>query len=154
MSAITNLILLGNNSLPKVSIYSFVIKSRHGKLLHFNFITALLNDLFGVQTRSGCICAAMWGMKILGIGFDLSLRLKDVLLDGHDLLKMGYTRFNLAYFSTMEEIDYILDSIEFVANFGWMFLPNYKFDFKHGTCFSRNEKEHQTSSLLEEIDYS
>jgi len=73
MSEIPNLVLLGNNTLPKVAIFAFVIKSRYGKMLHFNFITSLLNDLFGVQTRSGCICSPMWGMKILGIGFDLSM---------------------------------------------------------------------------------
>jgi hypothetical protein len=48
LNAIPNLVLLGNNNLPKVSIYTFIIKSRFGKLLHFNFITSLLNDLFGI----------------------------------------------------------------------------------------------------------
>lgn len=39
LSAIDNLFLLGNNSLPKVSIWSFVIKSKFGKILHPNFVT-------------------------------------------------------------------------------------------------------------------
>jgi len=141
MSKIPNLVLLGNNTLPKVAIFAFVIKSWYGKMLHFNFITSLLNDLFGLQTRSGCICSPMWGMKILGISFDLSMKLKEVLVDGFEIMKFGYTRFNLPYFATMEEVDYIIDCIEFVAKFGWMFLPNYNFDVEHGTCFSRDQKE-------------
>ena len=55
------LILLGNNNLPKVNIFSFLIRSRFGKLLHPNFVTSLLNDLFGIQTRAGCSCASMFG---------------------------------------------------------------------------------------------
>jgi selenocysteine lyase/cysteine desulfurase len=38
-------------------------------------------------------------------------------------MKSGFTRFNLSYFSSDEEIDYILNAIEFIANFGWMYLP-------------------------------
>jgi len=56
-----NLVLLGNNLLPKVGIFSFIVKSRFGKILHPNYITSLLNDLFGIQTRAGCACAAMYG---------------------------------------------------------------------------------------------
>lgn len=48
LSSIPNLILLGNNTLPKFSVYTFLVKSRFGKILHFNFITSLLNDLFGI----------------------------------------------------------------------------------------------------------
>lgn len=46
--SIPNLFLLGNNKLAKVPIYSFIIKSRFGKILHPNFVTSLLNDLFGI----------------------------------------------------------------------------------------------------------
>ncbi len=56
-----NLFLLGNNNLPKVSIFSFVIKSKKGKILHSNFVTQLLNDLFGIQSRAGCMCSAIYG---------------------------------------------------------------------------------------------
>jgi len=141
LNSIPNLVLLGNNNLPKVSIYTFLIKSRFGKILHFNFITSILNDLFGIQTRSGCICSAVWGQKILGIDLALSRRYKEVLFEGHELMRMGFTRFNLPYFASMEEIDYIIDCIEFVANLGWMFLPNYKFDVDLGIWVSRDEKE-------------
>ena len=43
-----NLLLLGNNSKPKVSIYSFLIKTKEGKFLNPNFVVSLLNDLFGI----------------------------------------------------------------------------------------------------------
>jgi len=48
-----NIVLLGNNELEKVPIYSFMVRCR-GKFLHFHFVGKLLNDLFGIQTRTGC----------------------------------------------------------------------------------------------------
>jgi selenocysteine lyase/cysteine desulfurase len=55
-----NLILLGepktdemNRNLP---IFSFLI--RFGKrFLHYNYVCAILNDVFGIQSRGGCQCA-------------------------------------------------------------------------------------------------
>ncbi len=36
---------------------------RHGpSFLHYNFVCALLNDLFGIQTRGGCQCAGPYGL--------------------------------------------------------------------------------------------
>ena len=54
---------------------------------------------------------------------------------------MGYTRFNLNYFQTEAEIDYVLWALEFVCEFGWMFLPNYKFDIDSGVWVARDEAE-------------
>ena len=56
-------------------------------------------------------------------------------------MRMGFTRFNLPYFFTDSEVDYIVSAIEFVSTFGWMFLPNYKFDYDLGIWVSRDEKE-------------
>jgi selenocysteine lyase/cysteine desulfurase len=39
------------------------------------------------------------------------------------LMKPGFTRFNLSYFASDEEVDYILDALDFIANHGWKFLP-------------------------------
>lgn len=36
---IKNLCLLGNNTIPKIPIFSFVIKSKNGLLLHPDFVT-------------------------------------------------------------------------------------------------------------------
>jgi hypothetical protein len=70
------------------------------------------------------------------------------------MMRMGFTRFNLPYFLSDLEIDYIIGAIEFVAKFGWMFLPNYKFDVDLGIWVSREEKEQQQRIWLGEIDYS
>jgi len=57
-SSSSNLVLLGSTSVPRLPIFSFLI--RHpiaGVFLHHNYVCALLNDLFGIQARGGCACA-------------------------------------------------------------------------------------------------
>jgi selenocysteine lyase/cysteine desulfurase len=64
------IILSGNNRKPKVGIYSFLVRAWVGqgwKFLSPPFVVTLLNDLFGIQSRSGCLCAGMYGQKLLGI---------------------------------------------------------------------------------------
>ena len=57
-SSSSNLVLLGNTLVPRLPIFSFLI--RHpttGAFLHHNYVCVLLNDLFGIQARGGCACA-------------------------------------------------------------------------------------------------
>lgn len=43
------------------------ISVRGGLYLHHNFVVALLNDLFGIQVRGGCLCAGPLAQFILGL---------------------------------------------------------------------------------------
>ena len=36
---------------------NFVLDIEKKKVLHYNFVSILLNDLFGIQSRGGCACA-------------------------------------------------------------------------------------------------
>jgi len=67
---------------------------------------------------------------------------------------MGFTRLNFAYFLNNQDIEYILQAIEFVCEYGWMFLPHYKFDLDQGMWTNRDELEQKQRSWLGEIDYS
>jgi len=64
-----NIELLGNLQAERLSIVSFTV--RHGpRYLHHNFVVALLNDLFGIQSRGGCSCAGPYGHRLLGIDIE------------------------------------------------------------------------------------
>ena len=151
---IPNLILMGNNNLPKVPIFAFVIRTINGKVLHPNFVTQLMGDLFGIQTRSGCSCAGMYGLKLLNINDELSDIYLTALREGLELVKMGYTRLNFSYFFNDEDIDYICHALEFVSNFGWFFLPNYEFEMKRGLWISKDETRFETNTRIGDIDFT
>ena len=49
-------------------IVSFLIQPiGMDRCLHYNFVSALLNDLFGIQSRGGCMCAGPYSQLLLGI---------------------------------------------------------------------------------------
>jgi len=53
-----NIYILGGSKAKRLPIFSFVtIHHPTGKLIHYNFISTLLNALFGIQSRGGCACA-------------------------------------------------------------------------------------------------
>ena len=118
---------LGHPTAPRLSITAFRIRTDYG-YLHHGFVTALLNDLFGIQVRGGCSCAGPYGHQLLGINNQRSLRIQEALSQGEKLVKPGWVRFNLNYFLTQSDVDFILDAIDFIAENGLTLLPYYAYD--------------------------
>lgn len=53
-----NITILGNHKARRLPIFSMLIYHQEsGKFLHHNFVSVLLNDLYGIQARGGCACA-------------------------------------------------------------------------------------------------
>lgn len=91
---------------------------------------------------------------MLGIDQNITRDFKEALFEGNELLRPGYTRINLSYLLPQEELDYVLSAIEFVAEYGWMFLPHYQFEPETGIWINKEEKESGVKSVLSTIDYS
>ena len=59
---VEELVVVGPRHIPRLPIFSFLIRHPHsGLFLHHYFVSALLNDLFGIQARGGCSCAGPYG---------------------------------------------------------------------------------------------
>jgi selenocysteine lyase/cysteine desulfurase len=116
------------NRLP---IFSFNVRVGRS-WLHPRFVTTLLNDLFGIQSRAGCSCAAPYGHRILHIDERKSQEFRRSIACGNIGLKPGWARVNFHFLHTEEEVDFICRSILFVADHGMKFLPLYRFDMRTG----------------------
>ena len=126
-SANPNLEILGNVTARRLSIVSFVV--RHGRrFLHHNFVVAVLNDLFGIQSRGGCSCAGPYGHRLLGIDIERSHRFEREIARGCEGIKPGWVRVNFNYFVSELVFRYVLDAVHLVAEQGWKLLPDYRFD--------------------------
>ncbi len=122
-----NIHVLGNPDLPRLSIISFVI--RHGKRnLHHDFVVAVLNDLFGIQSRGGCSCAGPYGHRLLHIDLDQSRAFEASIVHGCNGIKPGWVRVGFNYFFSDTVADYIIEAINLIADHGWKLLPLYAFD--------------------------
>ncbi len=143
-----NIKILGNNAAPRLSIVSFLIKYKD-KDLHYSFIAALLNDLFGIQARGGCSCAGPYGHTLLGMDMAYSKSLEHQLLQNQMILRPGWVRLNFNYFIDENTFEYLLQAVELVADHGWRFLPFYKFDEANGVWRYQNQKNEPAINLGE-----
>ncbi|MCK5762652.1 MAG: hypothetical protein KAH05_00890, partial [Clostridiales bacterium] len=111
------------------------------KILHPKFVTRLLNDLFGIQTRAGCSCAGPYGHRLLNIDRTTSEKYRVVVKNGTTSLKPGWVRVNFHFTMTEAEVDFIMDAIEFIAEYGYLFLDEYKIDIHSGLWSHMTYKE-------------
>ena len=123
-----------------IPIYSFLI-SFNGKFFHHNYISSLLNDIFGIQSRPGCSCASLYGQTLLGISKEELEILEKLTINGNEIFRPGYTRINFPYFYPEYVIDYIIDSIEFICNNAYKFMGLYAFKIESGKFYNRNQDE-------------
>ena len=122
----------------RLSILSFNVRDGRGGWLHPRFVTVLLDDLFGVQSRAGCSCAGPYGHRLLGIGAERSARYRRCIADGLGGLKPGWARVGLHYAMDDDEVGYVLDAVRFVAAHGARFLALYDFDLATGAWTHRD----------------
>jgi selenocysteine lyase/cysteine desulfurase len=120
--------ILGNAEAERLSILSFVVRRPGGRYLHHNFVVALLNDLFGIQSRGGCSCAGPYGHRLLGIDLDRSHRFEQEIVAGCEGIKPGWVRVSFNYFISPATFRYIVEAVDLVATHGWLLLTEYRFD--------------------------
>ena len=155
-----NIEILGSTAADRLSVLSFVILDKLGgvdtappRYLHHNFVVAVLNDLFGIQSRGGCSCAGPYGHRLLGIDLDRSHEFEREINRGCEGIKPGWVRINLNYFIEDERIDYIINAIRLTARSGHLLLPSYRFEPDSGLWHHRNRISNPPLSL-HDISYA
>jgi len=126
-------------------IFSFLI--RCGKrFLHYNYVCAILNDVFGIQSRGGCQCSGPYSQRLLGmttinesnveVPNNANKQIECALLRSDrpcELLRPGYSRLSLPFKGIREEeVDYVISALIWVAKNGWVLLPQYTCDHRTG----------------------
>ncbi|XP_068220814.1 uncharacterized protein [Palaemon carinicauda] len=126
----------------RIPILSFVVRhSTSGLFLHHNFVCSILNDLFGIQARGGCMCAGPYAQDLLGIDEDLALKFEKLLVEDKrldrshlrrhrehsdmEVIRPGVVRLNLPFYFSDEQVDFILSAVKEVCINGWRLLPQY-----------------------------
>lgn len=140
-----NLIVLGEGGhRPQLPILSFLVRFGN-RFLHYNYVCAILNDVFGIQSRGGCQCSGPFSQFLLGLTVRTgnvehpSQTNRDIesALYHHkeraELLRPGYTRLSLPFKGLREmEVDYVLRALVWVAKNGWALLCQYRCNHRTG----------------------
>ena len=153
LKANKDIILMGDIPAEhRVSIISFNIK-HDDRLLHSRFVTTLLNDLFGIQSRAGCSCAGPYGHVLLGIDEENAEQCSELIIQNYEGIKQGWVRINIHYTLSKEDVDYILEAIDFITQYGYLFLHFYSFNIKTGNWNHINYKK-QKPNLCIHADFN
>ena len=142
--------ILGNpDPHRRIGIVSFNLRDPRGRYLHPKFVTVLLNDLFGIQSRAGCSCAGPYGHRLLGIDHPTSELYRDWVRKGFQGIKPGWCRVGFHYAMDDLEAAFVMDAVEFVADSGYRFLPLYAFDAGTGMWSHREYVEQHARFSLD-----
>ncbi|MFZ4106938.1 aminotransferase class V-fold PLP-dependent enzyme [Flavobacterium sp.] len=106
-----NLVILAQEHQDRLGVISFYIKD-----LHFNLGVKILNDKFGIQTRGGCSCAGTYGHHLLHVDQETSNDLVCQIISGDLIKKPGWIRMSFHPTTTNEEIEFVCQSINELAN--------------------------------------
>ncbi|MGJ8547644.1 MAG: aminotransferase class V-fold PLP-dependent enzyme [Sulfitobacter sp.] len=123
--------LLAPDMKDRIGVFSFNIRIE-GKLLHHNFVVALLNDLFGIQARGGCSCAGPYGHALLEIDDATTLRHERAVSLGHSTFRPGWARLGVNWFFSEGDVDNIAAALRFIAQHGLSLLAYYRLDLESG----------------------
>lgn len=146
--------ILGNQDPQRrIGIISFNIHDDQGRLLHPRYVTVLLNDLFGIQTRAGCSCAGPYGHQLLHIDQEAADQYRSCIIQGYSGIKPGWCRIGFHYVFDESEFEFLLDAVCFVAEHGHLFSKQYNYD-SHTGVWEHNAKpaEPCSFSLAEALD--
>ena len=124
--------ILGNVDAERLSIVSFTVRRPGGRYLHHNLVVAILNDVFGIQSRGGCSCAGPYGHRLLGIDIERSHEFEREITHGCEGIKPGWVRVNFNYFISEEVFRYVVQAVALVADHGYRLVPEYRFDLASG----------------------
>jgi selenocysteine lyase/cysteine desulfurase len=144
--------VLGSHEAERLSIVSFVI--RHGdRHLHHNYVVAVLNDVFGIQSRGGCSCAGPYGHRLLGIDLERSHEFQREINRGCEGIKPGWVRVNFNYFIDEATFDYLVEAVTMIASHGAALLGEYDFEPDTGLWHHRLGSRGPSMSLSD-ISYA
>ena len=147
-----NLWVLGNPTLPRLPIVSLAVR-RGDRLMHWNFMVAILNDLFGIQARGGCSCAGPYAMRLFAIDDTRARAFEAVVAQGYHGIKPGWFRVSFNYFITDIVADYIIEAVHIAANEGHKLMPWYRFD-PTNALWTHVEREARPLLSLDDLRYS
>jgi selenocysteine lyase/cysteine desulfurase len=150
LRAIAGIELLGPRNVPRIGVFSFNIRVA-GKLLHHNYVVALLNDLFGIQARGGCSCAGPYGHALLGIDDVTSECHERAVEQGHSAFRPGWARLGVNWFFSDADTDRIAGALAFIAERGLDLLAYYRLDLCAGVWRAQREVDDSAPSLLSDL---
>ena len=128
---------------PRLGILSIILDEGQ---LHHNLAVRLLNDLYGIQVRGGCMCAGTYGHDLLSIGKEQSKSIRTALDEGDLGAKPGWVRISFGPGMSPEDFSILLKAVPHVAENWRNYVGDYVMDPETADWRHRSETP-QSSNL-------
>ncbi|KAF9200319.1 hypothetical protein BGZ59_003369, partial [Podila verticillata] len=153
-----NVSILGTPELDRVAVFCAMIHiprlstPARPLQIHYSLVSMIMNDFFGIEMRGGCMCAGPYASQLLKFDHVKEDKFWDLLtgntsnnastgssisnIHKQDLvnqsLKPGFVRFSFPYFAREKDVEFVLQSLEWVAEYGYLLIPFYQVDAQSG----------------------
>jgi selenocysteine lyase/cysteine desulfurase len=127
--------ILGDLNAPRIGVLSLILDNG---ALHHNLAVRLLNDLYGIQTRGGCMCAGTYGHDLLGIDQSTSKQIRDRLDEGDLASKPGWIRVGFNPATSEGEFRVLLEAVPHVARHWRRYADAYEMDLESATWYHKD----------------
>ncbi len=124
--------------------------------LPHGFVTAVLNDYFGIAVRNECFCAQPFVRQLLGIADAKGVAPDSCMVQVHDPAhKPGMVRVSFGLYNTVADVDAAVEALRHIVDHAGDYAPNYvpvpdgSGDFRHRTF---RFKPADVFSLEREVD--
>lgn len=125
LQQISGLHILADNVRDRLAVISFYIDD-----MHYNLITKLLSDRYGVQVRGGCACAGTYGHYLLEVSYEKSKEITTLISSGDLSKKPGWVRVSLHPTTTTAQVKYIAGAIREIAQNYHRWKEDYTYNKK------------------------
>ncbi len=112
----------------RIGIVAFNLRDEAGQVVPPRLVTRLLNDVFGIQSRAGCSCAGPYGHALLGLDEARTQQIRKQVLDGETGARPGWCRVSLHWAMSPEEVQYLIESVVFLADHAAKLASQYACD--------------------------
>ena len=127
----------------RLSLFAFTIDG-----LHYNLVTRMLNDRYGIQARGGCACAGTYGHCLFKIPEKTSKKITDKIDHGDLSGKPGFTRVSLHPTVDNKTAEFITGAIKDIALNGKIWAKDYSYDHQSNEFFYKKQKPHFAASKV------
>lgn len=124
--------ILGNTETKRLGVVSMIFRN-----LHHNLVAALMNDLYGIQVRGGCMCAGPYGHCLLGIDETTSSAIRNRLDAGFIGEKPGWVRISFSPTVSEEEFQTLLEAVDHISSEGRELEKEYLLNDRTGEWIRR-----------------
>ncbi len=140
---------LANNKRDRHGIVSFYVQD-----LHYNLLTKVLNDRYGIQVRGGCACAGTYGHILFDLDINSSNRMREYILKGDNTYKLGFVRVSLHPTLSNDQCLYIAESIKDIINDKEFWKTEYVYDNAHNEYYHAKQSISTTEDHILDRIYS